>query len=369
MRLAAVLLALAALSGPARGAATPAASSTTGVESVVAKLPQVSSGTVKVAVSPTMTLSLPDGDNKLIVENNVADRSLKLGTQYNYIFGKIRYWASYGMPVYKKAISLDAVISDDIGFGRIYNNSKFLERARTGLTRMRFFAGGAAVFLGLERTDWHLSPFVDPNLEDKGLIDAVSIEAVPSIDSNLIPEAVSPDQTRILYRRGFRGLGGKWHFDKIEGDISWNIPAFRDIDTDVFHIMMGQAMNVVPELPLRETFALGGISALKGYGYEEYRGTGVMLGGLEYGWRLPFVIETTHWQAGLTKNHFLLFGEIGRTEYEWHNLQARYFKRSVGAGLRFQGHWGDRGLHFRVYGAQALEAGRTPLWYAMMDLK
>lgn len=330
---------------------------------------QFSSSSIKVGVSPAMELNLPDGDSRIMVENNLDGRSLKLGTRYNFIFGKIRYWASYGMPVYRDLVSLETAITDDIGYGRIYYDTKFLERARTGLAGLRFNMKGAALFVSVGRTDWRLAPFENPDLEDAGQIDALSIEAVPAVDFSVLPEALEPEVTRFRYKRAFRGLGGDWHFDKLEGDVTWGIPPFKAADEAAFRAVVGQSLNIAPSFPLRETFALGGASALKGYHYEEYRGTGVLLGGLEYGIYLPYHVESARWRAGLTNNHFMLFGEVGRTEHGWLRPDIP-FKKSAGGGLKLMGHWGTRRLNLRAFGAQALDAGRrAPVWYLMMDLK
>ena len=329
----------------------------------------LSTRSITVGVSPSMDLSLPDGDGRIEVENKVDGRTLKLGTRYNFLFGKVRYWASYSLPVSGDRVSFESAVADDIGFGRIYYDTKFLERARTGLAGFRFSAGPAAVFISAGRTDWHLSPFDNPGLEDVGNIDAINIEAVPSSDFSVIPEAMSPDVTRIRYRRAFRGLGGDWHFDKLEGDVTWRFGSFRESDETAIRALIGQSWGVSPDLPLRETFALGGASALKGYRYEEYRGRGVLLGGLEYGIHIPLTVGLERWRAGLNWNHFIIFGEVGRTEHNWLSPDMG-FKKSAGAGFRLRGNWGDRQLLVRTYGALAIEAGRrSPVWYLMLDLK
>lgn len=364
----AILFVLMVFSCPAR-ASDSVGSATIAVDSGLSMPIQLSTRSIKVGVTPSLDLTLPDGDTRIMVENKVGGRTWKVGTRYNFIFGKIRYWASYGLPVYRDLVNFESAISDDIGFGRIYYDTKFLERARTGLAGLRFSIGGAAVFLSTGRTDWHLSPFDNPAMEDSGNIDAISLEVVSTSDFSVIPESQEPDVSRIRYRRAFRGLGGDWHFDKLEADANWSIPALRGSDEAVVRALLGQSWNNAPSLPLRETFALGGASALKGYRYEEYRGTGVLLGGLEYGINLPFHIEVTRLRTGLTRNHFLVFGEVGRTEHDWLRPDMG-FKKSAGAGFRLRGHWGDRKIHLRFYGAQAIEAGtRAPVWYLMLDLK
>lgn len=368
MKSVAILLAIALLPGNAV-ASGPAVSSTTVADSAPSMPVQFSSSSIKVGVTPAMELSLPDGDSRIMVENNVEGRSLKLGTRYNFVFGKIRYWASYGMPVYRDLVNLETAISDDIGYGRIYYDTKFLERARTGLAGLRFNVGAAALFMSVGRTDWHLAPFAEPDLEDAGLIDAVILDVVPAVDFSVLSEALEPEVTRFRYKRAFRGMGGDWHFDKLEGDVTWDIPSFRVADEAAFRAVVGQSLNIAPDFPLRETFALGGASALKGYHYEEYRGTGVLLGGLEYGINLPFQLETVRWKAGLIRNYFMVFGEVGRTEHGWLRPDIP-FKKSAGAGLKLQGHWGTRRLNLRMFGAEALDANRrAPVWYLMLDLK
>jgi len=94
-----------------------------------------------------------------------------------------------------------------------------------------------------------------------------------------------------------------------------------------------------------------------------------LVGGLEYGINIPLLVEVTRWRTGFTRNHLLLFGEVGRTEHDWLKPDMG-FKKSAGAGFRLRGHWVDRKIDIRVYGAQAIEATRRhPVWYLMLDLK
>ena len=360
------MLAFIFLAGPAIGAD---AAASVWKDSGLPLPVKLSTKTIKVGVSPAMDLTLPDGDSRIEVENSVEGRSLKLGTRYNFIVGKVQYWAAYGMPVYGDLVNLETALSDDIGFGRIYYNTKFLERARTGLAGLRFSVSGVALFVSAGRTDWHLSPFANPDLEDAGQIDSLAVEAVPASDFSVVPEMFEPEVSRIRFRHAFRGLGGDWHFDKLEADATWRIPALRESDEAAFRAVGGQSLNIAPNLPVRETFALGGGSALRGYRYEEYRGTGILLGGVEYGVYLPFVVDMDRWKAGLTRNHFLVFGEVGRTEHDWFRPDIG-LKKSAGAGFRFRGHWGERRLSLDVQVAQAIAAGqRAPVWYLMADLK
>ena len=331
---------------------------------------EVQTRQIKVSVSPQMNLTLPDGDSRILVEHELDDRKFQMGTRYNFIFGKIKYWATYGMPVVKDIGRLEATASDDIGFGRVYFNERFLERARSGILGAGFKVGGNHVMASAGRTSWRLAPFDNPNLEDSGLIDEVGIEIRPK---ELLPIQVDPIQREgsvIRFRHGFRGMGGDYHFDKFEADVPWldmSLPRGGSFTARTF---FGQAYNVYPKLPLRETYALGGAVALKGYGYEEFRGEGVFLAGAEYAVEILPAHELGFISTRIVRTDLLFFVDTGRINRAWVDpIMALKWSGGTGVALkgtvlqRYQG-------RLRLYAAQALEfGGRRPIYYALVDLK
>ena len=316
-----------------------------------------------------MFLSIPDGNSKIVVENEVDRRILNLGTQYNFIFGKIRYWASYGMPLGTDILKLEATVSDDIGYGRIYYDTTYLERARTGLAGLHLDVFKLGLFGSVGRTDWHLAQFENPGNQDAGKIDSAALEATPAPIFSIFSEYLEPESSFIRYRHAFRQWGGDFQFDKVEGDITWGLPPFRRRDESAIRVMAGQSVHISPHLPLRETFALGGGGALKGFRYEEFRGSGIAMTGVEYGLRTPYGWSNERWKFGLTRNYLLFFMETGRIEEGWFK-PAMSLKWSTGLGLKLKGFLGERTIILRGYLAQAVPVThRAVVWYFMFDLK
>ncbi len=325
---------------------------------------------IRVGVTPQFDLTLPDGESRIMVENEVDRRILRLGTRYNFIFGKIKYWATYGMPIFRDVVNFEASIIDDIGYGRIYYQTKFLERARTFLAGFRVNALGLSAFSSLGRTDWKLAPFENPLLEDAGQIDAVTVEVGPAGLAAPLPDIIEPDEWRLVCRHAFLGWGGDYAFDRYHADISWKNRGLRRRDEVDTRLISGQTLRINPGLPARETFALGGGGLLRGYKYEEFRGQGILFAGTEYGIRLPFRFSIGDWKVRLEKSFFDVFVEAGRIEEDYFK-PVMPLKWGTGMGLRFHGSLFNKyKAVLRGYMGQALpQQGREPVWYLMFTAR
>ena len=192
---------------PAGIASLPAASSTVDSGATVAPAPagsatvpagsgelpfQLRTRQIKVQVTPEVDLVLPDGDSRISVENAADGRILTVGTRYNYFAGKISYWLGYTLPLPVDPFLISASVSDDIGFGRVYFDQRFLERARNGRIGTGWKMPFASVVGSVGRTSWHLAPYVNPALTQHGLIDAVEAE-VSTLKLPQVFEPVEPD--------------------------------------------------------------------------------------------------------------------------------------------------------------------------------
>ncbi len=365
--LAGLLLVVGGVPGVALGAGT---SATVSQESML-KLPvKIKTRQIQVSVSPEMELTLPDGDTRLVVESDVKGRKVQVGTRYNFIFGKIRYWLGYSMPLVVEPALLQMSVSDEIGFGRVYFNERFLERARNGRVGIGYRFAPVTVLGAVGRTSWRLAPFDSPTLEQVGLIDFIDAQITTG---RLLPRAfgpVVPDDSSASFQHAFRGLGGDYHYDRIEVHLSWLFGSSRPGDELRVRARLGEGYNGRPELPVRATFALGGVASLKGYRYEEFRGNGVLFLSAEHGWQLPWLFEYGLLGLKLEKCFVLGFVEGGRIEADWFK-PATPWKWSTGVGMQLVGRVLQRyqgGL--RLYIAQAEGVShRSPVFYVTADVK
>ena len=127
--------------------------------------------------------------------------------------------------------------------------------------------------------------------------------------------------------------------------------------------------KVSPDGLAQGQFALGGADALKGYRFEEFRGSGIALAGTEYAFRLPWTFALDAVRLEVTRWDVLAFAEDGRIQDRWHQ-GVTPFLWSAGAGIRFTGRMlgGPRSI-FRLYVAQAGEwRKRDPVFYALADI-
>jgi hypothetical protein len=304
------------------------------------------------------------------LEHVSEGRSLNIGTRYNFMAGKIRYWLSYGLPLPIPYSLLEAAVSDDIGVGQIYFSERWLDRARNGragvrlripdVFQARFSAG---------RTSWRLAPYNALSLEESGLTDSVMLQATTGETMPESFEPLDPWESSLRIRHAFRGLGGGYHFDKVEALLFQGIRGLRSCDEVWVRGFIGGISNVVPALPARETFALGGATAIKGYGYEEFRGEGMTFWSAEYGLLMPFSFGLA--RAGVRADRVFVLGftDEGRIDSGWFR-PAMPWKHSGGVGLRFDGSARQyRGI-LRLYLAQA-EGMSThrPVFYFLVEVK
>ncbi len=325
--------------------------------------------------APEAALTLPDGSGKFVIEAPVGRSALRMGAHYNFVNGKIEMWLTYVLAIIRDDTHLQIAASDTIGLGNLYLQQRYLERSRTvplGISRQ--FAVGS-LLLNAERTSWRLAPYDMPANGEVGLIDAwgaeftTDSEHVPDLIEMLRLEHSRRDITTFRYRRAFRGLGGDYHFDRTDADGKAWFQGFRRQDEILLRGYYGQAWNISPSLPLRETFGLGGANALKGYLFEEFRGNGALIGGTEYALDVPWKIRLLRRRIDFHEAAILLFGEMGRIQDDW-TRGVTPFKWSAGLGVRFKGHmFGTHKSVFRVYAAQAGEWElRKPIFYALADV-
>jgi len=319
-------------------------------------------------------ITIPDGTGRISVGAEVGPSSFRMGAYYNFFTGRIEAWTTYGIAVVRGGPQLQIGASDSVGLGRLYLRDRYLERTRSvpvgvgQTTRLGSFLVNAA------RTSWRLAPLDAPNTGENGLIDSVGAEwtssgVLPDLVEVLRQEQARKDHTTVRYRRAFRGMGGNYHFDRADADLKSWVPGARREDEVMLRLFGGQAWNVTPYLPLRETYALGGAGALKGYRFEEFRGSGMLLAGLEYAFRLPWSFSFNAVRLEVTRWDLLAFGEDGRVQDRW-DRGVTPFKWSAGVGVRFAGKLlgGPRSV-FRLYAAQAGEwRTRAPIFYALAEI-
>jgi len=220
------------------------------------------------------------------------------------------------------------------------------------------------------RTSWRMAPFALQQSEDSGLID--------SLEGNLtlgdiypdVLDPVGPEETAVRFRHAFMGMGGDFHYDRLDANLSWLERGWRRRDRIALRAQLGQAYNIDPRLPLRETFALGGAGAVKGYRYEEFRGKGMEILGVEYRFAVPFSFEWERIRFELLRTYLLACGEAGRIEESWFK-PVTGVKPSAGVGIRLEIKVLERYTgNARFYLAQAEGIRRRrPVLYFMTDLK
>jgi hypothetical protein len=319
-------------------------------------------------------ITVPDGTGRISVGAEVGQSSFRMGAYYSFVTGRIEAWTTYGIAVWHGGPQLQIGASDSVGLGRLYFHDRYLERTRS----VPFGIGDTTRFgsflLNASRTNWQLAPLDEPSAGETSRIDSWGVEwtssgVLPDLVEVLRQEQARKDHTTVRYRRAFRGLGGHYAFDRADADIKSWIPGVRRDDEILLRVFGGQAWNVSPSLPLRETYALGGADALKGYRFEEFRGSGIALAGTEYAFRLPWTFALDAVRLEVTRWDVLAFAEDGRIQDRWHQ-GVTPFLWSAGAGIRFTGRMlgGPRSI-FRLYVAQAGEwRKRDPVFYALADI-
>ncbi len=373
--LAAVALS-ATLTAPPAPSATPAAGSDPAwYRKLGAKISSnIQVHRVDLKGSREAALTLPDGNGRVVVGTAIGPSTMRMGANYNFVNGKIQAWIGYGFPIWRNGPSLQLAGSDDIGLGRIYLKTRYLERARSVPLGLGWHLFGTSMLAVVERTSWRLAPYADPAAQDFGLIDAVGAtlttsQLIPDVVQALRQEQTRQDETVVRYRRAFRGLGGNWHFDRADADLRFWLKGLRRDDELMVRTFWGQAWNMSPALPLRETYALGGANALRGYEYEGFRGTGMAVVSLEHAWRTPWRITVNPLGMDLHRSDLIVFADAGRIHSGWTHGDGP-FKWSFGGGVRFGGRMiGTHKSVFRLLVAQAVSRNRiAPVYYALADV-
>ncbi|MEK7476910.1 MAG: hypothetical protein AAB152_14905 [Candidatus Coatesbacteria bacterium] len=318
-------------------------------------------------------LVVPDGASRLVVENAIGRSLVRMGLYYNFVNGRIETWITYALSVHD-GTQVQVAASDVIGLGRLYLNEKFLERAQTIPVGIGQALPFGSVLVNVQRTYWRLAPFDNPPAAEVGHIDAVGAEftaggVVPDLVEALRLEPARRDQTRVRFRHAFRGLGGDYHFDRVDSDVRAWVRGLRPRDQILVRGVYGQAWNVSPILPVRESFGLGGLDALRGYRFEEFRGPGLAMLGTEYAFRLPWTMTFRLLRLGIEEADCLAFGEAGRIQDDWFRGSMR-FRWSGGLGARVRGTlFKSTRSSFRVYAAQGERyPARRPVFYAVADI-
>lgn len=363
-----------AISSTVALSATAAVSSTVAELSLPESLARIQVQRVYMKGAEEIGLTLPDGTSRVVVQTSVGRSSVRMGAYYNIINGKIEAWLTYAIPILRDGTEVQLAMSDVIGFGELYLRQRYLERSRTVPLGVGHAFRWGNLLLNAQRTSWRLVPLDNPDQGDVENIDSYGVEAntsdvIPDIVEMLRQEHTRLDETRVRYRHAFRGLGGAVHFDRLDADLKLQARGFQPDDQVQLRGFWGQAFNVSPSLPLRETYGLGGANAVKGYRFEEFRGPGVLFGGVEYALRTPLAFAVKRWHLEMSQTDALFFAEDGRIQSGW-TRGATPLKWSVGLGLKFMGRaLGSHRSVFRFYAAQAGEyPQRKPVFYALADV-
>lgn len=362
---------------PAMSATTPVASSTAIMDAM--PLPEaftkVQVRRMYMRAAPEAAVSLPDGEGRIVIETPVGRSAVRMGAHYNFINGRMEMWLTYVLALMRDDMHLQVAASDMIGLGTVYTKARYVARGRTvplGISRQ--FRWGSAM-VNVERTSWRFAPYDTPSTGEGGLIDAAGIEVtthsnrVPDLIDLLRNETSRREATTFRYRRAFRAVGGDFHLDRADADIRYWMHGARRRDELMLRLYYGQAWNISPRLPERETFGLGGANALKGYRYEEFRGPGALIGGTEYLLFVPWRLRLLKRRLDFHEIALLVFAEGGRIQNEWwHGLSP--FRWSAGVGAKFRGQMlGSQKTVFRLYASQAGEwTVRRPIFYFLADL-
>jgi len=320
-----------------------------------------------------MDLVVPDGASRLVAENRIGRSLVRMGLYYNFVNGRIETWLTYALVV-REGTQVQVAASDVIGLGRIYRSQRYLERSQTiplGIGRSLPFG---SLLVNVQRTLYRLAPLDNPVTAGLERIDSVGTEftaggIIPDLIEAIRLEPSRRDQTRIRFRHAFRGLGGSFHFDRADADIRAWVRGARRNDAVLVRTAYGQAWNITPSLPMRETFGLGGIDALKGYRFEEFRGPGIAMVGSEYAFRLPWTLAVRAIRLNVEQADLLGFAEAGRIQDAWTRSTMR-FRWSGGLGIRLRGTaFRSSRSTLRIYAAQGERyPERKPVFYAVLDI-
>lgn len=365
-------------------ATAPAGSATTGHGDISVSRIQVRAMYLK--GSQEATLTLPDGNGRVVIENTVGRSMVRIGGHYNFYNGLIEAWVTYGHLLWKGGPMLQIAASDHIGLGQLYYRQRSLERTReVPLAVGQQFRFGSIQAV-VSRASWLLAPLDAPASADKGLIDSVALrftttDIIPDIGERL--EFLRPDTSAVEYKRASRDLSGNYQFERISMDIRNYLPGARRPDEILMRAYAGHAYKIRSDvtpanpspstLPIRDTFELGGAGTLKGYQPGEFRGRGVMLLGAEYALVTPWTFSIRRIRLDVWQSAALFFLEEGRIQNSWHATalyRGEAVRWSAGMGMRFKGKWlNSKKSIVRLYAAQAGDyPARGPVFYALLEV-
>jgi len=379
-------------SEPAPGAAsaTPFLGTKPGVSSTTANndisVAGIQVRNISIKGTQEATLILPEGNARVVIENRLGRSLVRMGGHYDFYNGLIETWVTYGHLLWKKGPLLQVSASDHIGLGQLYFRQRSLERTREIPVAVgQQFAFGS-VLLSASRASWLLAPVNAPATAEQGLIDSIGIQVtatdkIPDIAEHL--EGQRPGTTAVEYRRAFRDFSGDFGFERVSVDLYRYLPGIRSPDEVQLRAYGGQAYSIRSNrtatdgasntLPIRETFALGGASTLKGYQPGEFRGRGILVLGTEYALVTPWnfrmhLVRLTVWESSV-----LFFMEEGRIQASWQGrslVRGEPMKWSAGMGLRFRGKvMNSHTSIVRLYMAQSGDyPARGPVFYALVDI-
>lgn len=318
---------------------------------------------------------VPDGDGRIVVENEILSSIIRVGTHYNFFDGRIKAWITYVMPLPGARLRLQIGALDEVGLGRLYRfpneeSRRYFERTQSMPLGMVCPTALGSLAFTASRVHWRYGPLDIPQQTERAKIDSVSLEFNASRDVADIAEGKVHEETLVRFQHAFPDLEGQFRFDKAEADIFWRVPFSRKIDSWRLRTFIGQAYNIDPYLPVREKYPLGGATTLKGYRYEEFLGDGLLLLGTEYSLGMPLSLNWPRARLTLKKLSLLAFFEEGRIQNKWFSGPDPW-KWSFGFGLKFDGTvLGGRESAVRLYLAQAGEfKRRTPVFYFLIGIK
>lgn len=356
--------------GPQAGSSTVAGEGTSKFQMAKIRVTQLDLGAEQQA-----SFIVPDGDGRIVVENEILSAVIRVGTNYNFFNGRIKAWITYVMPLVGPKLKLHVGALDEVGLGRLYRfpneeGRRYFERTQSVPLGLACVTPLGALALSASRVHWRYGPLDIPQQTERSRIDSISLELNANRDIPDIAEGKVHEETMVRFQHAFPDWDGQYRFDKVEADVFWRIPFSRRHDSWRVRTFIGQAYNADPGLPLREKYPLGGATTLKGYQYEEFLGDGLLLLGSEYSLGIPANFSWTRARMALKTLSLLAFFEGGRIQNKWF-IDPDPWKVGFGFGLKLDGTaLGGRESAVRLYLAQAGEIRkRSPVFYFLIGIK
>ena len=318
-----------------------------------------------------LSFVVPDGDASMVVEQRIRASAVRMGMHYNFFNGTVQAWVTYVLPLVDERLKLQVSASDDIGLGTVYLGRTYLERAQSIPVGLAWMSPLGPTLVSVGRTKWRLAALDSPMAAPRRNIDALDLTLQATA---LFPNLLAlrrPELVLFTFRHAFRGLGGDDKFDRADLTVHWRNPGVRARDEWEVRFLDGQAFSIskAASLPLREQYVMGGATSLRGYGFREFLGSGILQLGAEYDLGVPLVFSRSWMPFDLTGGAFLAFLDAGRIQDDWTDA-SRPLHWSGGLGARITGRLlKGHPLSMRVYEAQAAERGRRPVFYFLVDIQ